>query len=125
MRFSLIIAILLLLGSCGGATTADLTVDVRPEGDPVRPGGLVIANTSDLTWNGVDVRLERTEEDGSTSPCGARALPSWAPGEEIRVPACGERTRITIESDEASAIYVFAGGRLYRRLGRKEVPVVR
>lgn len=125
MRFLPVLAVVLLLAACGGPTTADLTVEVRAEGDPRRPSGLAVVNSSEIAWSNVELLLEHTEADGSTSPCGVRTIASWAPGEEVRTPACGERTRLTIETAEASAIYVFAGGTLYRRLGRKEVPVAR
>ncbi len=123
MRPALLVILTVAVASCGGPTVADLTVSVTPVGDPSQPSELVVVNTSDRSWHDVRVVLEQAEVDGSTTPCGARTVGSWEPGQEVRLPACGERTRIGLETEGSSAAFVFAGGTLYRRIGRKEVPI--
>ena len=67
--------------------------------------------------------MEAVEADGSATPCSADRIATWEPAAEHRIPACGAKTRITLSTGGASAQFVVVGGKLFRKLGRKEIPV--
>jgi hypothetical protein len=41
----------------------------------------------------------------------------------IRVKACAEKVRFTLTTGAETARFSYSNGQLYRRLGRKEVPI--
>jgi hypothetical protein len=41
----------------------------------------------------------------------------------VSVPACGDKIRLTLTTGGETARFAYANGQLYRRFGRKEVPV--
>jgi len=117
------LAAVLALGACGAESSPELAISVRTVRDPAGQQALVLSNATGNTWSDVRMVVEAVEADGSATPCGADRIATWAPGQEQRTKACGDKTRITLETGGASAQFVVADGRLFRKLGRKEIPV--
>jgi hypothetical protein len=113
----------LALSSCGQGSAPELGIAVRTEADAAGRQTLLVSNATAQTWTDVKVVVESVEADGSATPCSADRIATWGPAAEHRIPACGDKTRITLSTAGASAQFVVAGGKLYRRLGRKEIPV--
>jgi hypothetical protein len=118
-----ILAAAVVLASCGSSGAPELTISVRTEPGPAGQETLLVRNATGRVWTDVKVVVESVEVDGSATPCGADLIASWKPAEAHRIPSCGEKTRITLETGGASAQFVVANGKLYRRLGRKEIPL--
>jgi hypothetical protein len=102
-----------------GCDSVDLTIDVSPG----ETDSLLVANANDREW--VDARLvvETVESDNSTAPCADRSMSRWLPRETIAIPACGDKIRLTLIVGAETARFAYANGQLFRRFGRKEVPV--
>jgi hypothetical protein len=99
----------------------ELTIEVRSTSD----GWLEVANANDSAWKDVRLVIEASESEGTTRPCGEERVERWEPGKTIRVPACGDKVRFTLTTGGETARFSFFNGKLYRRIGRKEIPVVR
>jgi len=110
---------LLLAASAAGCDSVDLTIGVSPG----TGGRLLVANANDIEW--IDARLvvETVESDNSTAPCFDRMVASWPPGKTIDIPECGNKIRLTLTTGGETARFAYANGQLFRRFGRKEVPV--
>jgi len=84
---------------------------------------LEVVNSNDRALRDVRLVIESFESEGTTTPCGEEDLPRWEPGAVIRVPACAEKVRFTLTAGGETARFSYSNGQLYRRLGRKEVPI--
>jgi hypothetical protein len=111
---------LLVLGLVA-CDSMELTIEVT-EADN---GWLEVANANDGVWKDAILIVEASESEGTTRPCGEERIDRWEPGKAIRVPACGEKVRLTLTTGGETARFSYFNGQLYRRIGRKEVPVVR
>jgi hypothetical protein len=88
-------------------------------------GWLEVSNANDGVWKDALLIVEASESEGTIRPCREERVDRWEPGEAIRVPACGEKVRLTLTTGGETARFSYFNGQLYRRIGRKEVPVVR
>ena len=79
----------------------------------------------DTAWTDTRLVVEAFESEGATRPCFEEAQTRWQPGQAIRVPRCAEKVRFTLTAGGETARFSYANGQLYRRFGRKEVPIVR
>ena len=86
---------------------------------------LEVVNTNDRVLEQVHLFIEAFESEGTTRPCGEEYISRWEPGQAIRVPACAEKVRFTLTAGGETARFSFANGQVYRRIGRKEVPISR
>ncbi len=118
-----ILAAAVALSSCGPGGAPELGIAVRTERDPGGSQTLLVSNATGQTWNDVKVLVESVEADGSATPCGVDRIAIWDPAGEQRIHACGDKTRITLSTGGASAQFVIVDGKLFRKLGRKEIPV--
>jgi hypothetical protein len=100
-----------------GSTDLMIAVD-QPE-----EGWLEVANANDRVWKDATLVVEAFESEGTTRPCGKENVSRWEPGKAIRVPECAEKTRLTITTGGETARFSYFNGQLYRRLGRKEIPI--
>jgi hypothetical protein len=109
------VALALVLAACGGG--AEITVTLQEVG---AGGSFGLVNRSPAGWS--DVRVRVTGDSGG-GPCYDQVVSGWAPGELRTLPRCGERTLVSIEVGGQQAELVYANGKLYRKLGRREIPV--
>ena len=108
--------IVLALASCD---SMELTIAVDPG-----PGGtLAVRNANAEPWSGAHLLVEAVESDNSTTVCAEETRSVWPPGESVPVPMCGDKTRLTLTVSGETARFSYANGQLFRRFGRKEVPV--
>jgi len=84
---------------------------------------LEVINVSDRVLKDAHLVIEAFESEGATRPCGEEEIPRWEPGQVIRVKACGKKTRFTLTTGGETARFSYSNGQLYRRIGRKEVPI--
>jgi len=117
--WSQILCGLLLMFATLGCDSVDLTIGVAPGAS----GTLEVANANDTEWIDARLAVEAVESDNSTSLCAERNVGTWSPGETIRVPECADKIRFTLTTGGETARFSYANGQLYRRFGRKEVPV--
>ena len=116
-----IILAALLAAGVVACDSMELTIAVdRPE-----VGWLDVVNSNDRVLKDVRLVIEAFESEGTTRPCGEESVSRWEPGQAIRVPACAEKVRITLTAGGETARFSFAKGQVYRRIGRKEVPISR
>jgi hypothetical protein len=100
---------------CGGSEPVEVGLD---PGSSVETFGLV--NLTRSPWSGVAVRVTG---DARATACFTGVVDSWGPGEVRSFPRCGDRTLVALTVDGREALFVFGGGTLYRKLGRREIPV--
>jgi len=86
---------------------------------------LEVVNTNDRVLKDAHLVIEAFESEGTTRPCGEENISRWEPGQAIRVPACAEKVRFTLTTSGEIARFSYANGQVYRRIGRKEVPLTR
>ena len=103
------------------ADSVELTIAVRR----VDKDWLEVSNANDTPWKDARLTVEKFESEGTTTPCGEERVERWEPGQAVRVPACGDKVRFTLTTGDATARFSFFNGQLYRRLGRREVPISR
>jgi hypothetical protein len=101
--------------------SVELTIAVSPADE----GWLEVSNANDATWKDAVLVIEKFESEGSTSPCGEELVAHWEPGQTVRVPACAEKVRFTLTTGGKTARFSYFNGQLYRRLGRREIPIAR
>ena len=99
--------------------SVELTIAVRQ----VDGGWLEVSNANDTTWEDARLMVEAFESEGTTTPCGEEYIDRWEPGQTVRVPACAEKVRFTLDTGGETARFSYFNGQLYRRLGRREVPI--
>jgi hypothetical protein len=109
---------LLLMAALLGCDSMELTIGVEPGPD----GTLEVSNANDTTW--IDaVLVVETVDEGHITLCAEKRVAAWQPADTIRIPTCGEKIRLTLTTQGETARFAYANGQLYRRFGRKEVPV--
>ncbi len=99
----------------------ELTIEVSSPED----GWLEVANANDSAWKDAHLVVEVVESEGTTRPCDEKRLPRWEPDEAIRALSCGEKLRLTLTTGGETARFSYVNNQLYRRIGRKEVPIAR
>lgn len=99
--------------------SVELTIAVRPADD----GMLEVSNANETTWKNAHLTIEAFVSEGTTTPCGEEDIARWEPGQAIRVPACAEKVRFTLTTGGETARFTYFNGQLYRRLGRREIPI--
>jgi hypothetical protein len=99
----------------------ELTLAVNQPED----GWLEVVNANDRVLKDARLVIEAFESEGATRPCGEENVSRWEPGQAIRVPACAEKVRFTLTAGGETARFSYANGQVYRRIGRKEVPISR
>lgn len=110
-----VVVLALLTMSCGGPTPVELGLD---PGAPGETFGLVNRTTS--PWSQVSVRVTG---DGGAGACFDGVVATWGAGETQTFPRCGDRSVVALTVDGQEAFFVVGGGTLYRKLGRREIPV--
>ena len=116
LRFCLAFVFVVGLMACD---SMELTIAVNQRED----GWLEVVNSNDRVLEDAHLVIEAFESEGTTRPCGDEDVPRWEPGQAIRVKACAEKTRFTLTTDGETARFSYSNGQLYRRIGRKEVPI--
>jgi hypothetical protein len=113
--------VIMLAAGFVACDSLELTIAVnRPE-----EGWLEVVNANDHVWNDARLVVEAFESEGATRPCGEEEVSRWEPGQAIRVPACAEKVRFTLTTGGETARFSYTNGQVYRRIGRKEVPISR
>jgi hypothetical protein len=115
-RLAIVLVASALLAACD---SVELTIDVAQSA----PGSLEVSNANDADWTDARLLVETVETDNSTTVCFETTVASWSPGEAITIPACGNKIRLTLTTGGETARFAYANGKLFRRFGRKEVPV--
>lgn len=119
--FSRLFLVVVLAASLLACDSMELTIAVRDSDE----GWLEVANANDTVWTDANLVVEAVESEGTTRPCVEKAMSRWEPGEAIRVPACGEKVRLTLTTGSETARFSYSNGQLFRRIGRKEIPIAR
>jgi len=114
-----LLCLVLLAGAATGCDSVDLTIDVVPGSAE----SLIVSNANDSEWTNARLVVETVESDNSTAPCVERTMATWEPLETVTIPACGNKIRLTLTVGSETARFAYANGQLFRRFGRKEVPV--
>ena len=115
------ILVFMLAAGLAACDSMELTIAVtQPE-----QGWLEVVNSNDRVLKNALLVIEAFESEGTTRPCGEENISRWKPGQAIRVPACAEKVRLTLTVGAETARFSFAKGKVYRRIGRKEVPISR
>ena len=102
-----------------GCDSMELVIGVEPGPNAT----LVITNANDRDWTDARLLVEAVESDNSTTVCTERRIGNWEPEQKITIPACGAKIRLTLTTEGETARFAYANGQLFRRFGRKEVPV--
>jgi len=114
----LILAILATI-ALAGCDSMELTIAVEGGSDD----SLVVANANAEPWRDARLVVEAVERDNSTSVCADRTVVEWQPNATVTVPKCGDKVRLTLTTGGETARFSYVNGQLFRRFGRKEVPV--
>jgi len=112
--------ILATCAGCGGSAL-DIELAARPVGGSDRAVQLV--NASPETWTDVHLIVQEDVAAGQGANCTDQRVTTWAPGDGVDVPVCGDRVRITVEVGGTVAMFSYHNNTLYRKIGRKEVPL--
>lgn len=110
-----VLALVVLTLACAGPEPVELALD---PGSSAETFGLV--NRTGSPWSGVAVRV--TGDAGATA-CFTGVVDTWGPGEVRSFPRCGDRTLVALTVGGQESFFVVGGGTLYRKLGRREIPV--
>jgi hypothetical protein len=113
--------VVMLAAGLVACDSIELTIAV----DQPDEGWLEVINTNDRVLKDVRLVIEAFESEGATRPCGEESVKLWQPGQGIRVPACAEKVRFTLTAGGETARFSFVNGQVYRRIGRKEIPLPR
>jgi len=116
-----IILVIMLAAGLFACDSMELTIAVNQPDE----GWLEVVNTNDRALEEVHLIIEAFESEGTTRPCGEENISRWEPGQVIRVPACAEKVRFTLTTGGETARFSYFDGKVYRRIGRKEVPISR
>jgi hypothetical protein len=116
-----IILVIMLAAGLFACDSMELTIAVNQLEDR----WLEVVNTNDRVLKDAHLVIEAFESEGTTRPCSKENISRWEPGQTIRVPACAEKVRLTLTAGGEIARFSFANGQVYRRIGRKEVPISR
>jgi len=116
-----IILVILAAAGLAACDSMDLTIAVNE----VEDGWLEVINSNDRALTGAHLVVETFESAGATRLCVEENVARWEPGAAIRVPACAEKVRFTLTAGGETARFSYFDGKVYRRIGRKEVPISR
>lgn len=119
MRRLTLLSCLLVAAAGAGCDSVELTIGVTPAVD----GSLLVANANETAWTDARLVVEAVESDTSTTLCADRPVSDWRPGDTVSVPACGDKILLTLTTGGETARFTWANRQLFRRFGRKEVPV--
>jgi hypothetical protein len=108
-----------LVISCVACDSIELTIAVNPSHE----GVLEVVNSNDRILEDVRLVVEAFESEGTVRTCSDANLSRWRPGQKIRVRQCAEKIRLTLTTGGDTARFSYFNGQLYRRIGRKEVPI--
>jgi len=114
--------ILLSLLAAAAVLACD-SVELTLAVSPAAGGGLDVSNANDTAWPDARLLVEAVESDGSTTTCLETAVGTWHPGDAVTVPVCGDKLRLTVTTGGETARFSWANGQLYRKFGRKEIPI--
>ena len=117
MRFFFIAIVAAGLVACD---SMDLTIAVNE----VEDGWLEVINSNDRALTGAHLAVETFESAGATRLCVEENVARWEPGAAVRVPACAEKVRFTLTTGGETARFSYFDGQVFRRIGRKEVPIL-
>lgn len=112
---------LVLAAGLAACDSVELTIGVSEGAD----GQLEVVNTNGRVLEDVRLVVEAFESEGATRPCDEVTRARWGPDEGIRVPACADKVRLTLTTRAETARFSYSNGQVYRRIGRKEVPISR
>jgi hypothetical protein len=104
---------------CVACDSIELTITVNPSDE----GMLEVVNSNDRMLRDVRLIVEAFESEGAVRRCSDANLRRWHPGQKIRVQQCAEKVRLTVTADGETARFSYFNDQLYRRIGRKEVPI--
>lgn len=114
-RLTTVVALTLVTLACSSPEPVELGLD---PGSSAETFGLV--NRTGSSWTQVGVRVTG---DGRAGACFDDVVATWGPGEVQSFPRCGDRSVVALTVDGQEALFVVGGGALYRKLGRREIPV--
>lgn len=116
-----IVLVIVLAAGFAACDSVELTIAVSQSEE----GWLEVINSNDRLLKDVRLVVEAFESEGATRPCGEESVSRWEPGEAIRVQDCAEKIRFTLTTGSETARFSYSDGQVYRRIGRKEVPIVK
>jgi len=99
----------------------ELTIAVNEPED----GWLEVINSNDRVLKDAHLIVETFESAGATSLCDEKDVANWEPRQVILVPACAEKVRFTLTTGGETARFSYFDGKVYRRIGRKEIPITK
>ena len=114
-------AILVIILAAGLAACDSMELTIRV--NQTEKGWLEVINSNDLVLKDAHLVVETFESAGATSLCDEKDVAHWKPGQAIRVPACAEKVRFTLTTGGETARFSYFDGKVYRRIGRKEIPI--
>ena len=115
-----IILMIILAAGLVACDSMELTITVTEPED----GWLEVINSNDRALTGALLVVETFESAGATRLCVEKNVVRWERGAAIRVPACAEKVRFTLTTGGETARFSYFDGQVYRRIGRKEVPIL-
>jgi hypothetical protein len=107
------------LAACAGAPT-EVLISVTAQGD-----ALTVTNATDGAWEDAHLTVQSREEGEGRSGelCADDDVGTWHPGQSRVVPWCGDKTLIRVDTAGGSGEFIWAKERLFRKIGRKEIPL--
>ena len=117
MRFFFIAIVAAGLVACD---SMELTIAVNEPQD----GWLEVVNSNERVLKDALLVVETFESAGATRLCIEENVARWEPGAAVRVPACAEKVRFTLTTGGETARFSYFDGQVFRRIGRKEVPIL-
>lgn len=114
-RLTTVVALTLVTLACGSPEPVELALDPGTSGE-----AFALVNRTGSAWTQVAVRVTG---DGRAGSCFDDVVATWGPGEARSFPRCGERSVMTLTVAGRESLFVVGGGTLYRKLGRREIPV--
>jgi hypothetical protein len=114
-----LISVVLMSAALAACDSMELTIGVESGSNAT----LTVRNANAEAWSDARLLVETVESDNSTTVCAEEIVNTWLPGESISVPMCGDKVRLTLFTGGEVARFSYVNGQLYRRIGRKEVPI--
>ena len=118
MKAAILLCALIAVVSLG-CDSVELTIGVEAGPEAT----LLVSNENGRALTDVTLLVEAVESDNSTTVCVEHRVEAWQPDQTMSVPACGDKIRLTLTSAGETARFAYANGQLFRRFGRKEVPI--
>jgi hypothetical protein len=113
------VLVIILAGGLAACDSMELTIGVNEPED----GWLEVVNSNDRVLKDAHLVVETFESAGAASLCDEKDIARWEPGQAIRVPACAEKVRFTLTTGGETARFSYFDDKVYRRIGRKEIPI--